>query len=270
MAHARQGRLIRENDVRLYQRFAPLPRASVVYASEAISGAERLDHLLDLSFDVRNVAEPEMPWHCEPPLPLPPKSWYGNSRVVSETWRGRTGYWCWRPVFSGWEATVDGIATPVLRANHFHAVPLSAGRHASSYLCARSLRIGGSLAVSGVVLAILLLHGLAAAEKAALSLSLPAAPSAPAARYRPVDLNYFFDGRTSGMFQPTRWCCAPRIPRLCRSCLSVTLHLLWLRAAHHTPSTVAAENVCSMAPCVPPAHMRPCHAAGHSTRLPGR
>jgi hypothetical protein len=68
--------------------------------------------------------------------------------VLSEVW------------YPGWQATVDGVPTPVLRANYaFRAVRLEPGQHQVQFIFTpRSWRLG--LAISGVTLLILILVGL--------------------------------------------------------------------------------------------------------------
>jgi hypothetical protein len=58
------------------------------------------------------------------------------------------------PWFPGWEATVDGVATPVLRANYaFQAVPVPAGVHHLALIYrSRPLILGAALAAAGLAL----------------------------------------------------------------------------------------------------------------------
>ncbi len=150
-----------DNGVRLYRRFAPLPRAAVVYASETVTGTEaRLDRLLDPNFDIRNIALTEAPLTlpAAPALPATRANIvaYDNNRVVIEATAAADGLLVLADqYYPGWEATVDGVSTPVVRANHvMRGVPLPPGKHTVVFAFApRSLQLGGALTILGLVLA---------------------------------------------------------------------------------------------------------------------
>lgn len=153
-----------DSGVHLYRRFAPFPRASIVYAAETVDNpAARLDRLFDPAFDTRNIALTEAPTAlpAAPPFPATEAEIveYGSSRVVVTAAAQADGLLVLGDqYFGGWEAAVDGVAAPILRVNHvMRGVPLSPGRHTVVFTFApRALQLGGSLAVLGLVLAVLL------------------------------------------------------------------------------------------------------------------
>ena len=151
-----------DNGVRLYRRYAPLPRAAVVYAAETIADpAARLDRILDPGFDVRNIAvtEAAVSLPLTPTLPATAAEIvaYDNNRVVIEATAQADGLLVLADqYFAGWQATVDGDPLPVQRVNHFmRAVPLTAGTHEVVFTFApRSLQLGAALTLLGLLLAI--------------------------------------------------------------------------------------------------------------------
>ncbi|MFN8465107.1 MAG: YfhO family protein [Caldilineaceae bacterium] len=154
-----------DNGVRLYRRYAPLSRASVVYAAETITDpAPRLDRILDPAFDVRNtvVVEEAVSLPITPTLPASPAEivTYHNNRVAIKATAQADGLLVLADqYFSGWEATVDGVPVPVQRVNHFmRGVPLTAGEHKVIFTFApHSLQIGAALSVIGLLLAAVLI-----------------------------------------------------------------------------------------------------------------
>jgi hypothetical protein len=153
-----------DNGVRLYRRFAPFPRAAVVYAAETVGEqAVRLDRLLNPDFDARNIALAEVPLALPAVPPIPATraeiAEYGNQRVVITATAQLDGLLVLADQYdAGWTAAVDGVPTPVLRVNHFmRGVPLPAGPHTVVFTFApRSLQLGAGLAVLGLGLAGLL------------------------------------------------------------------------------------------------------------------
>ena len=151
-----------DNGVRLYRRYAPLPRASVVYAAETIPDpAARLDRILDPEFDVRNIAvtETAVSLSLTPTVPATTAQIlsYDNNRVAIKATAEADGLLVLADqYFAGWEATVDGEPVPVKRVNHFmRAVPLTAGTHEVVFTFApRSLQLGAVLSLLGLLLAI--------------------------------------------------------------------------------------------------------------------
>ncbi len=154
-----------DNGVRLYRRYAPLPRASVVYAAETIADpAARLNRLLDPQFDVRNLAvtEEAVSLPLTPALPATPAEIvaYANNRVVIKTAAAANGLLVLADqYFGGWEATVDGVPAPVLRVNHvMRGVPVAAGEHEVVFtFTPRSLQLGAALTLLGLLLAAVLI-----------------------------------------------------------------------------------------------------------------
>jgi hypothetical protein len=145
------------------RRPSPLPRAFVVHRWLA-GQPEDLEwaQLASGSPDFRRVAllsgegvaaAPEGP--APPPGEPAVVRERGHGRVVVEAEAREPGYLvlleAWDP---GWEATVDGRAAPVLRANRlFRAVPLPAGRHTVELRYRpRGFRTGLWLALAGAAL----------------------------------------------------------------------------------------------------------------------
>jgi hypothetical protein len=151
------------NDVLLYR--APVPRARLVHraigaADEETSFARTIDPQRDLEHTaVIETAEP-LPELVEPPptaaesvalaVDLPERVEIDATLatsgllVLTDTW------------YPGWSATVDGAATPILRADYgFRAVYLTAGMHRVVFRYAPgSLRLG--LAISFVAALVLI------------------------------------------------------------------------------------------------------------------
>ena len=154
-----------DNGVRLYRRYAPLPRASVVYAAETIPDpAARLDRILDPAFDVRNIAVTEQATALPvtPTLPATPAGivTYGNNQIAIKATAQADGLLVVADqYFEGWEATVDGVPIPIQRVNHYmRGVPITAGEHEVIFTFApRSLRIGAALSLLGLLLAAVLI-----------------------------------------------------------------------------------------------------------------
>ncbi len=152
-------------DVHIYRVPRPLPLASAVAGVRIATGLDRYKALVDPAFDPRATVI----------LPAgearqPPDGFEGRVELTLEK-PDRLGL---RSVTSdpalllipegydeGWMATVDGQATPVLRANlAFRAVPVSAGAHEVD-LAYRPASIPRGLALSGLsILATLVAVGL--------------------------------------------------------------------------------------------------------------
>ncbi|MGI9148137.1 MAG: hypothetical protein ACR2IK_16545 [Chloroflexota bacterium] len=124
-------------DLRLFVRANPVPRSLVVFsAATAASDAAALDRMQQSTFDSNRLvvlgpqsADVSLSASQEP-LPVLP------DLVDSERWHARVslaqpGYLLQREAwYPGWRARVDGIDTPVVRADLlFRAVPLAAGDH---------------------------------------------------------------------------------------------------------------------------------------------
>ncbi len=154
-----------DNGVRLYRRYAPLPRASVVYAAETIADPTvRLDRILDPEFDVRNIAvsEEAVSLPMTPTLPATPAEIlaYDNNRVAIKANAQADGLLVLADQhFDGWEASVDGVAVPIQRVNHFmRGVSVTAGTHEVVFTFApRSLWLGAALSLLGLLLAAVLI-----------------------------------------------------------------------------------------------------------------
>jgi Bacterial membrane protein YfhO len=120
--------------VRRFEVPDPLPRSYVVGAARAADGPAAVDLLLDPAFDpTREVVLSSTP--VEPPS----RDFQGTSRIlelVSDRVRieadlNAPGYVVLVDAYDpGWQATLDGAAAPILRANlAFRAVRAPAGRH---------------------------------------------------------------------------------------------------------------------------------------------
>ncbi|HEX6383414.1 MAG TPA: YfhO family protein [Anaerolineae bacterium] len=152
-----------QDDVFIYERLAPLPRAYVVYAAEHIErDASAVERLLDAKFSIRHsaVTARAVPLPATPDIPATPARivGYEDTRVVVTAHAERQGLLVLGDQFyPGWQVTVDGRRAPLLRANHiFRAVLLPAGEHEVVFeFRSRSLSAGGLLSAIGVILMIL-------------------------------------------------------------------------------------------------------------------
>lgn len=148
-------------DARIVERAQALPRALVVGRARCAGEAETIQLIRTGAVDFRSeviLADCQAPPRAEPAagvvemlpgadddrLRLAVTSSGPGYLVVNDTW------------FPGWRATVSGVETPVLRANHaFRAVRVPAGRHEVEFrFRPRGFAVG--LAVSLAALAIVL------------------------------------------------------------------------------------------------------------------
>lgn len=156
------------------QRSAPMPRAYVAYAAEAVaSDQQAVERLLDPAFDLRNtalLARPvDLPAHTALPADRAALVEYGQTRVVVDATARQPGLLILGDLYHpGWKAFVDGQPAELLRANHvMRGVLLTAGHHRVEFrFQPDSLRRGAliSLAALAGVVGLLLLswrHGLA-------------------------------------------------------------------------------------------------------------
>ena len=149
--------------VRTYRVRAPLPRALVASGATLARGQAAFDALLAPGFDPRRAVVLEE--GDEAPAGEPGRVLaldLGFDRVRIEVEASSPAHVvlleAWDP---GWRATVDGVATPVRRANlAFRAVPVPPGRHVVEMRYRPpELAIGVALSCAGVLVA-----GLAAAR----------------------------------------------------------------------------------------------------------
>jgi len=130
---------VHDGDVKIYENLDCLPRAYVVHQARVVPTDEvALATLADPSFnpatEVILTAPPSSPLPPpSSPLSLPSSSLlsYGPEQVVISTTLSAPGYLVlsdtWYP---GWRATVDGVESPIERANYMlRAVAVPAGTH---------------------------------------------------------------------------------------------------------------------------------------------
>jgi hypothetical protein len=128
--------LVWEDGARVYENRSALPRAFLVYRTRVLRSREEMDHALgDPEFDPSAVAllDGEGPDLSGPPDPAPAVriADYQPERVVIEVSTRYDGVLiladAWYP---GWEASVDGTSTKILRGDLLlRAIPVPAGRH---------------------------------------------------------------------------------------------------------------------------------------------
>jgi len=153
-------------DLRLFVRADPVSRSLVVFgATIAETDADALERMRQSSFDSnREVVLSSGSAVFSPPsslgaMPVQPDD------ARSERWHARVslaqpGYLLQREAwYPGWRARVDGVDTPVVRADVlFRAVPLDAGVHdVEVFFSAATFTRGGLLSLVGLVVTALLL-----------------------------------------------------------------------------------------------------------------
>jgi hypothetical protein len=168
--HHQKLRLVWEGTSRVYENLSVLPRAFLVYRTRVLTDERAMDRALrDPDFDPSAMVllEGKGPTFSGPVDPastvriadyqperlvIEVSSRYDGVLVLADSW------------FPGWEATVDGVSTQILRANLLlRAVPIPAGNHrvvfeydpasfrlgvfisAFAFLIAVSLGVAGSL-----------------------------------------------------------------------------------------------------------------------------
>ena len=137
-----------------------LPRASFASGVRVASGDEAVHTLADASFDPRQ--EVVLPTGAPAPAGAAGTALivgYRADRVTIASEAPAAGHVVLADTFaSGWTATVDGRAAPLLRANvAFRAVPVPAGRHqVEMRYRPRSVLVGIALTAAGVVAAAVL------------------------------------------------------------------------------------------------------------------
>lgn len=146
----------------VYRNENALPRAFLVGAAEVVADDDAVAHILSRDFDFSRTAALAEPLpdgvHLEGD-PIGEVEWRERAHDRAEL-LVRTD----RPAllvitdnfYPAWEARVDDVATPILRANHtFRAIPVPAGEHRVE-LRYRSGVLRASALVSGGMLALLL------------------------------------------------------------------------------------------------------------------
>ncbi len=157
----------REGDVRVYDRFTAFPRAAVVYAAETIAAdADAIVRVLDPAFDLRNTVVSSVELGLPPVAARPAHpaqiTTAANQRLVIHATAAAPAVLVLADQYDpGWQAQVDGVATPIVRVNTvLRGVPLAAGEHEIVFTFAPPLLRWGlalSLLSLTVVAALLLL-----------------------------------------------------------------------------------------------------------------
>lgn len=151
------GAQVYDDEFYIFERFAPMPRAYIVYATEVIKGsAEAVDRLFDESFDLRNVAitASAIDLPSRPPLPADRAAVVVDQMtyiVVRATAAQRGLLVLGDQYHPGWRAYLDGQPIPLLRVNHIlRGIVLPPGEHEVVFEFApASLRVGGAISLIG-------------------------------------------------------------------------------------------------------------------------
>ena len=147
-------KLVHSGDVKVYQNLAVLPRAFVVHLATVLAEDQQAPHLLqDPAFDPSQAVILD---RGEELITDPGQSRveivsYDAERVQVQAFLDRPGYLVLTDTYyPGWKATVDGVPTPVLRADlYFRAVPLPAGEHEVTFQYRPfSVKLGCSLGLA--------------------------------------------------------------------------------------------------------------------------
>lgn len=150
-------------DLRLFARPYAVPRALVVFgAASAADDSAALDRMAQADFDSNRevvLAAPASAGFRADPLPVQP------DRVGAERWHAhlslsQPGYLLQREAwYPGWRARVDGVETPVLRADVlFRAIALGPGEHdVEIFFDSPSFVRGMLLSTAGLLLVVVLL-----------------------------------------------------------------------------------------------------------------
>jgi hypothetical protein len=155
--------LVDFGDLRLFARPNAVPRSLVVFgASSAANDSAALDRMAMADFDSNRevvLQAAASPGLSAEPLTVVP------DRVAAERWHAQVslsqpGYLLQREAwYPGWRARVDGVETPVVRADLlFRAVALGPGEHdVELFFDSQSFKRGVLLTAGGLVVVVLLL-----------------------------------------------------------------------------------------------------------------
>jgi hypothetical protein len=150
-------------DLRLFARPNAVPRSLVVFgASSAANDSAALDRMAQADFDSNRevvLQAPASPGFNAAPITVVPDN------VAAERWHGhvslsQAGYLLQREAwYPGWRARVDGVETPVLRADLlFRAISLGPGEHdVEIFFDSSTFKRGLLLTAGGLIVLILLL-----------------------------------------------------------------------------------------------------------------
>ena len=156
--------LVDFGDLELFVRPQPVPRSLVVFGATPVADEQAaLARMGSADFDSNRevVIEGGAASKSTSTDPLVVNA----ERASAEEWNARislsqAGYLLQREAYyPGWRARVDGVDTPVLRADSlFRAIPLSAGDHdVAVYFDSSSFKRGAALSLAGIVVIIGLL-----------------------------------------------------------------------------------------------------------------
>ena len=148
------------DDLFIYERLAPMPRAYVVYAAEQIADdAGAVARLLDEDFPLRRTAVTAdalpLPESSDRPFTPAQITEYGDTRVTVHANSAADGLLILGDQYHpGWHVTVDGSPAELLRVNHImRGVLLPPGEHDVAFdFLPDSLRLGILLAAIGLAL----------------------------------------------------------------------------------------------------------------------
>ena len=157
-------RLVHSGDVKIYENRAVLPRAWVVHRAEIVADAETaIARLRDVAFDPTETvllgAGTALDGTGRGQARI---TRYEPETVTIEVTTDAPGYLILTDTdYPGWEATVDGEAAPILRANLvFRAVPVDAGHHTVAFhFRPASFRLGLWVSLATACLGIVALVG---------------------------------------------------------------------------------------------------------------
>ncbi|MFN2132073.1 MAG: YfhO family protein [Anaerolineae bacterium] len=151
-----------DTNVRVYRNSAAFPRAYVVHEAKVVDGpAASLRQVADGSVDLRRtvVLEKDPPGWVPPQGPPPPDPVrflsYEPNRIEIEVQTDADGLLVLTDTYApGWQARVDGMAAPILIANHaFRAVVVSGGAHVVEFAYRPpAFRLGIGISVSTIAL----------------------------------------------------------------------------------------------------------------------
>jgi hypothetical protein len=155
--------LVDFGDLRLFVRHNAVSRSLVIFGATSVANdSAALDRMAKLDFDSNRevvLETPASPGSSADPLPVQP------DQVAAERWHAHVsltqpGYLLQREAwYPGWRARVDGVETPVVRADVlFRAVALAPGEHdVEIFFDSSTFKRGVLVSLGGLVVVILLL-----------------------------------------------------------------------------------------------------------------
>ena len=148
------------DEIVVYERGAPMPRAYIVYAAEHITDEQQtVNRLFDETFPIRHAAitaeRTNLPETYSTPSTSVTILDYQDTRIVIQAKSDQDGLLILGDqYYPGWQATVDGEFAPILRTNHiFRGILLPQGEHEVIFSYRPlSLYVGMGISFSGIVL----------------------------------------------------------------------------------------------------------------------